>query len=46
MMSQHESKEVKMLKCCFTSTETIGLVGMGARDIHLNLHAAPELCER
>ena len=32
------------LKCCFTSTETVGLLGMGAQDIHLDLHTAPELC--
>ena len=30
-------------ECCFTSTETIGLLGMGARDSHLNFHTAPEL---
>ena len=29
-----------LLKCCFTSTET---VGMEAQDIHLNFHTAPEL---
>ena len=33
----------RWLKCCFTSTETIGLLGMGAQDIHLNFHTAPEL---
>ena len=32
------------LKCCFTSTETVGLLGMGAQDIHLDFHTAPELC--
>ena len=32
------------LKCCFTSTETIGLLGTGAQDIHLDFHTAPELC--
>ena len=31
------------LKCCFTSTETIGLLGTGAQDVHLNFHTAPEL---
>ena len=36
------------LKCCFTSTETVGLLGLGAQgqDDHLNFHAAPELCQR
>ena len=32
------------LKCCFTSTETIGLLGMGAQDVHHDFHTAPELC--
>ena len=36
----------KMLKwkCCFTSTETVGLLGTGAQDGHLDFHTAPELC--
>ena len=33
-----------MLKCCFTSTEIVGLLGMGAQDVHLDFHTAPELC--
>ena len=32
------------LKRCFTSTETVGLLGTGAQDVHLNFHTAPELC--
>ena len=32
------------LVCCFTSTETVGLLGTGAQDGHLNFHTAPELC--
>ena len=31
------------LECCFTSTETVGLLGTGARGGHLDLHTAPEL---
>ena len=31
------------LKCCFTSTETLGLLGTGAQDAHLDFHTAPEL---
>ena len=31
------------LKCCFTSTETIGLMGTGAQDAQLDFHTAPEL---
>ena len=26
-----------------TSTETVGLVGTGAQDVHLDFHTAPEL---
>ena len=33
-----------LLKCCFTSTETVGLLGTGAQDGHLDFHTAPELC--
>ena len=32
------------LKCCFTSTKTVGLLGTGAQDGHLDFHTAPELC--
>ena len=32
-----------LLKCCFTSTETVGLSGTGAQDGHLDFHTAPEL---
>ena len=32
------------LKFCFTSTETVGLLGTGAQDVHLDFHTAPELC--
>ena len=34
---------VRKMSCCLTSTETIGLLGMGAQDIHLDFHTAPEL---
>ena len=37
-------KLLLLLKCCFTSTETVGLLGTGAQDVHLDFHAAPELC--
>ena len=29
------------LKCCFTSTETVGLLGTGAQDGHLDFYTAP-----
>ena len=32
-----------LMTCCFTFTETIGLLGTGAQDGHLNFHIAPEL---
>ena len=28
------------LKCCFTSTEIVGLLGTGAQDVHLDFHTA------
>ena len=34
---------VGWLKCCFTSTETVGLLGTEAHDVHLDFHTAPEL---
>ena len=34
----------KLVKCCSTSTETVGLLGTGAQDVHLDFHTAPELC--
>ena len=32
-----------LLKCCFTSTETVSLLGTGAQDGHIDFHTAPEL---
>ena len=40
----HSQLLLLLLKCCFTSTETVGLLGMGALDVHLDFHTAPELC--
>ena len=33
------------VQCCFTSTETVGLLGTGAQDGHLDFHTAPVLWE-
>ena len=33
-----------LLKCCSTSTETVGLLGTEAQDGHLDFDAVPELC--
>ena len=32
-----------LVKCCFPSTETVGLLGTGAQDGHLHFHTPPEL---
>ena len=37
------TESVGWLKCCFTSTETVGLLGTGAQDVHLDFDTAPEL---
>ena len=34
---------VCMVQCCFTSTETIRLIGTGSQGRHLDFHTAPEL---
>ena len=34
---------IKWLKYFFTSTETVGLLGTGAQDGHLDFHTTPEL---
>ena len=33
----------ELVESCFTSTDTIGLLGTGAQDGHLDFHTAPEL---
>ena len=35
-----------LVERCFTSTETVGLLGTGAQDVHLDFHTAPELRDR
>ena len=32
-----------LVECCFTSTETVGLLGTGAQDGHPDFHTPPEL---
>ena len=39
----HSSWALILLKCCFTATETVGLLGTEAQDVHLDCHTAPEL---
>ena len=41
--SERSEQEGMVMKCCFTSTETVGLLGTGAQDGHLDCHTAPEL---
>ena len=36
-----EKLNIIMMKCCFTSIETVGLLGTGAQDGHLDFHTAP-----
>ena len=33
-----------LVECCFPSTETVGLLGTGAQDVHLDFHTDHELC--
>ena len=42
--SESDARNAGWLKCCFTSTETVGLLGTGAQDVHLDFHTVPELC--
>ena len=35
---------VELTECCFTSTETVGLLGTGAQDGHLDFHTDSDLC--
>ena len=35
----------ELAECCFTSTETVGLLETGAQDGHLDSHTASELCQ-
>ena len=37
------SRDKWLVGFCFTSTETVGLLGTGAQDVHLDFHTAPEL---
>ena len=35
---------IMMMKCLFASTETVGLLGTGAQDGHLDFHTASSEC--
>ena len=41
--STNRSNSPLMLRYCFTATETVGLLGTGTQDGHLDFHTAPEL---
>ena len=41
-----DHKSGALVEWCFTSTETVGLLGTGAQDGHLHFHTAPDLCRR
>ena len=36
----------KLVECCFTSTETVDLLGKGTQDGHLDFHTASEFWRR
>ena len=38
-----DTSDMLLLKFCFTSTETVGLLWTVAQDDHLDFHTAPEL---
>ena len=40
---QNMQHKLVVLKCCFMSTKTVGLLGTGAQDGYLDFHAASEL---
>ena len=40
--SENKGELMMMMKCRFTSTETVALLGTGAQDVHLDFHTAPE----
>ena len=42
-MHEQSHNHTVLLKRCFTFTETVGLLGTGAQDRHLDYHTAPEL---
>ena len=44
VLGTHSNFHKRLVECCFTSTETVDLLGTGARDVHLDFHTALELC--
>ena len=44
VLGTHSNFHKLLAECCSTSTETVGLLGTGARDVHLDFHTTPELC--
>ena len=43
MLEHSPLTRLLLVECCFTSTETVGLLGTEAQDGHLDFHTAPEL---
>ena len=37
---------MRLVECCFTSAETVGLLGTGAQDGHLDFHTVSSLSSR
>ena len=42
MLEHSPLTRLLLVECCFTSTETVGLLGTEAQDGHLDFHTAPE----
>ena len=40
---RRQLQAASLVECCFTSTETVGLLGKRAQDGHLDFHTAHEL---
>ena len=43
--TRRRTRRTWLVEGCFTSTETVGLLGTGAQDGHLDFHTASELCQ-
>ena len=41
--TERKTEERQLVECCFTSTETVGLLGTVVQDVHLDFHTALEL---
>ena len=42
-VTERELLKLVEVSSCFTSTETVELLGTGAQDVHLDFHTSPEI---